>query len=74
MLNLAFIIYLLLVAVFVGGVLAVIYHLYAYRMNNGFSAFMMVLFLCVSIVLLLINIGIADKMNWSSFSFLLPFL
>ena len=64
MFNPFIIIYFILLALFIGGVFAVLYHLQVYRFNGRASLFISLLFLVGVMILLTINIVLAMGINW----------
>lgn len=65
MFNPFLIVYFVLLALFIGGVFAVIYHLEVYKFNSRISLFVSALFIMGVLILLAINIVIALGINWS---------
>lgn len=65
MFNPFLIVYFVLLALFIGGVFAVIYHLEVYKFNSRISLFVSALFIVGVLILLAINIVIALGINWS---------
>jgi len=65
MFNPLVVLYIFLIIFFVAGVLAVIYHLIAYRFNLQVSLFVITFFLLGSLVLLGSNAYLALQVDWS---------
>lgn len=68
MFNPFLILYFLFLAIFLGGVFAVLYHLHVYKFNEKVSLLASSLFIVGSLILVAINIVIAIEVNWEDFS------
>ena len=65
--NIALILYVLMLAVFLGGVVSIVYHLVFYQMNHAFSTLTTVIFIVGAVVFFLTNIVLAFSFDWSQF-------
>jgi len=63
-LNLALILYLLLLAIFFIGNLIIIYHLLTFRLNRVLGVFMVVLLLGGSVILIVLNLYYFSLVDW----------
>jgi len=66
--NIALILYFLMLLVFFGGVASITYHLVYYRMNQLFATLTTVVFIIGAIVFFLANIAFALRVDWSQFA------
>ncbi len=62
--TLALILYLFLLAVFVGGIIVVIYHLLTFRLNRTLAWFMVAFLLLGAVLLLGINLFYFSQIDW----------
>ncbi len=60
----ALILYLFLLAVFVGGIIVVIYHLLTFRLNRTLAWFMVTFLLLGAVLLLGINLFYFSQVDW----------
>ena len=60
----ALILYLFLLAVFVGGIIVVIYHLLTFRLNRTLAWFMVTFLLFGAVLLLGINLFYFSQVDW----------
>ena len=63
--TLALILYLFLLAVFVGGIIVVIYHLLTFRLNRTLAWFMVTFLLLGAVLLLGINLFYFSQIDWT---------
>lgn len=68
MFNPFLILYYIVIAFFLGGVVVVTYHLVKYQLNKKVTMFTLWLFLGGAAIFLLFNIAIALQINWSQYS------
>ncbi len=69
MINLPLIVYFLLLTFFLGGFLAVIYHLRASKLNEKISTVTTMLFIVGCLLILTFNVSNAIQIDWSALSF-----
>jgi|GEM_PF-2670629 len=71
MVNLFLMLYLLTVLVFIGGVLAVVYHLIFYRLNSVSTNLMVGIFLAGSFLFLSLSLLAAMLIDWEKWNIII---